>query len=163
MKPIVSKLRRFVSAAGLSVLVFGPAASPALAAPGTMSQIPLYVGPNVEPNVVFLNDDSGSMEFSIMSPEDGGYMWLGPSNSQEEYLYTHPVRTGTNNAGWRGQSYGYGTNGSLSTFSGQPRVVPPPEAMEYCFGNNLTTEEGGGMASMEPQLQQDVLQPWNYL
>ena len=138
-----STLRHFASAAGLTMLVFGPAANPALAAPGAIAQIPLYVGPSVEPNVVFLNDDSGSMEFSLMTPEDGGGMAL----NGQRYLYVHPVRnegSSTNNAStWRGQSYGYGNNGALQTFTGTPRVVPPLEALEYCFGNVLTNNERG--------------------
>ncbi len=136
-------LRKF-SATGLVMLAFLPGISETLAAPGTLSNVPLYVGPNVEPNVVFLNDDSGSMEFSVMTPEDGGYMWLGPNGDEEEYLYTHPVRIegSTSNADWRGQSYSYGGSGSLSTFSGQARVLPPLQAIEYCF-NTLTTQEKG--------------------
>ena len=38
-----------------------------LAAPGTLNQAPLYVGPAVEPNIVILSDDSGSMDWEIMS------------------------------------------------------------------------------------------------
>lgn len=134
-----SKLRRFVSAVGLTALVFGPAASPALAAPGTISQIPLYVGPNVEPNVVFLNDDSGSMEFSVMTPEDSGYLWL----RSQQYLYTHPLRvSGSGNAAWRGQTYGYSNSGNLSTYTGQARVVPTLEALEYCFTTLNEAERG---------------------
>ena len=113
-----SSLRRLVSAAGLTVLVLGPAANPALAAPGTISQIPLYVGPNVEPNVVFLNDDSGSMEFALMTPEDSGELNI----RGQRYLYTHPVRTGTNNTGWRGHTRTLA--GSIPTQGN--RVLSPP-------------------------------------
>ncbi len=42
-------------------------AGPLLAAPGTLDQAPLYVGPAVEPNIVILSDDSGSMDWEIMS------------------------------------------------------------------------------------------------
>lgn len=139
MSFFTSKLRRFASAAGMTVLVFGPAASPALAAPGTISQIPLYVGPNVEPNVVFLNDDSGSMEFSIMTPEDSGYIWV----RNQQYVYTHPVRvSGSNNSAWRGQTYGYSSSGGMSTYTGQPRVAPTLEALEYCFSTLNESERG---------------------
>jgi len=38
-----------------------------LAAPGTLAQTPLYVGPAVEPNIVILSDDSGSMDWEVLS------------------------------------------------------------------------------------------------
>jgi len=38
-----------------------------LAAPGTLDQAPLYVGPAVEPNIVILSDDSGSMDWEVMT------------------------------------------------------------------------------------------------
>lgn len=139
MKNTFFSFLRKLSATGMIILTFLPGISETLAAPGTLSNVPLYVGPNVEPNVVFLNDDSGSMEFSVMTPEDSGYMWLGPNGSEEEYLYTHPVRDGSD---WRGQSYSYTGSGTLSTLSGQARVLPPLQAMEYCF-NTLTTQEQG--------------------
>lgn len=133
-----------LSIAGLVTLTFLPGISETLAAPGTLSNVPLYVGPNVEPNLVFLNDDSGSMEFSVMTPDqDGGYMWLGPSGSEEEYLYTHPVR---NTSSWRGESYSYANSGTLSTLSGQARVLPPLQAMEYCFTTLTTNEKGAWRA-----------------
>lgn len=132
IKPV---LRRYLSVAGLTALIFLPATTQVLAAPGTLAQVPLYVGPNVEPNVVFLNDDSGSMEFTIMAPEDGGAMWLGG----EDYFYTHPTRSGSN---WRGQNYSYSGSGTLSVNNGQARVVPTVEALNYCFGAATTNALG---------------------
>ena len=54
-----------------SLSIFGSVtlllSSSLLAAPGTLDQTPLYVGPAVEPNIVILSDDSGSMDWEIMS------------------------------------------------------------------------------------------------
>lgn len=97
MNKIASTLFRYASATSLTVLVFGPAANPALAAPGILSQLPLYVGSNVEPNVVFLNDDSGSMGYTVMAPEEQGYVFVnkGESGREFSYRFTHPRNTTT--------------------------------------------------------------------
>jgi len=47
-------------------------AGSAHAAPGTLAQVPLYVGPAVESNIMFLNDDSGSMDIETMGPNAEG-------------------------------------------------------------------------------------------
>ena len=39
----------------------------AIASPGALEQSPLYVGPAVESNIMILSDDSGSMDWEIMS------------------------------------------------------------------------------------------------
>lgn len=121
---IASTLFRQISTIGLTVLVFGPAANPALAAPGTLSQAPLYVGSNIEPNVVFLNDDSGSMGFTVMTPGDSGYMWVNEGTSRDYYyMFTHPLADG--------QRY---------TEGGYARVAPTPEgiAASSTVGNTST-------------------------
>ncbi len=46
------------------------------AAPGTLAQTPLYLNTAVEPNIVFLSDDSGSMDWTLMTPEDNGIIYL---------------------------------------------------------------------------------------
>ncbi len=121
MNKIACTLFRYASAASMTMLVFGPAANPALAAPGALSQIPLYVGSNVEPNVVFLNDDSGSMGFTVMTPADSGYMWVNEgegTNREYYYMFTHPrTSTATND-----QRY---TEGSPA----RARVAPTEEAI----------------------------------
>lgn len=150
MKTRIAALRRHALVTALTVLVAAPAADPALAAPGTLSQVPLYVGPNVEPNVVFLNDDSGSMEFTIMAPEDGGAMWL----SGRSYYYAHPTRSGSN---YRGQTYTWAcsnttrcnststSNGFYSVASlsgGQALVVPTEEALASRIGSSAAAATG---------------------
>ncbi|MBL1260538.1 MAG: hypothetical protein COB33_008405 [Thiotrichaceae bacterium] len=60
------------------------------AAPGTLDQTPLYVGPAVEPNIVILSDDSGSMGWEIMSLEHGN----GDSSSATMAFNTTTLVTG---------------------------------------------------------------------
>jgi len=43
--------------------------STAAAAPGTLDQSPLYVGPAVESNLMILSDDSGSMDWEVMTED----------------------------------------------------------------------------------------------
>ncbi len=76
-----------MAAAAVVLALAGLAPLTSNAAPGTLSQLPLYVGPAVEPNVVFLADDSGSMDWSLMTPEDNGLMYL----SGWAYYYSHPA------------------------------------------------------------------------
>ncbi|VAW89070.1 Type IV fimbrial biogenesis protein PilY1 [hydrothermal vent metagenome] len=48
------------------------------AEPGVLEQTPLYIGPAVESNIMILNDDSGSMDWEIMSRDaDNGGRFTG--------------------------------------------------------------------------------------
>ncbi len=69
---------RSVSAAPfvLAMILMCAGSGIAQAAPGTLSQIPLYLNTTVEPNIVFLADDSGSMDWGLMTPEDDGVVWI---------------------------------------------------------------------------------------
>jgi type IV pilus assembly protein PilY1 len=55
------------------------------AAPGTLADSPLFLSNAVEPNVLFLLDDSGSMDWGLMTDEYEGAMFFGCA-----YYYTHP-------------------------------------------------------------------------
>jgi len=74
-----------------SLTIFGSItlllSSSLLAAPGALDQAPLYVGPAVDPNIVILSDDSGSMDWALMTPENSGVIILG----DYAYFYTHPA------------------------------------------------------------------------
>jgi type IV pilus assembly protein PilY1 len=140
--------------AALVGLIFGPAANPAHAAPGAISQVPLYVGPSVEPNVMFVADDSGSMEFTIMAPEDDGAMWLGSGSSKRSYYYNLPTKkiTGTTFStctSWCMQSYTW--NGGYTYQSGTALIVPTVEALDSLSGWSLSEAEATG-----------VWRAWNY-
>ncbi|MEE8428743.1 MAG: hypothetical protein V3S33_04500, partial [Gammaproteobacteria bacterium] len=39
----------------------------AVAAPGNLSNVPLYLGTSAEPNIFFTIDDSGSMDWEVMT------------------------------------------------------------------------------------------------
>jgi len=53
-----------VAACALTLALFQ---AQAFGAPGTLSDQPLYVGPAVEPNIFLLSDDSGSMDWEVMT------------------------------------------------------------------------------------------------
>ncbi len=57
----------------------------ASAAPGTLADTPLFLSNSVEPNVLFMLDDSGSMDWGLMTREDDGLMRIGCT-----YYYAHP-------------------------------------------------------------------------
>ncbi|MDR2876921.1 MAG: hypothetical protein LBV36_02620, partial [Chromatiales bacterium] len=127
MKPITSTLRRFICAVGLSVLVFGPAANPAFAAPGPLAQIPLYIdGASVEPNVVIVNDDSRSMYSSILSPEKNGYLYIVDDNDTPHYINTHSF-----------------TNYVSASGVFTVEIVPTPAALKRCYEDTQTAKERG--------------------
>lgn len=67
-----------------TVALLGPVT--ANAAPGTLSDAPMFLTNPVEPNILFMVDDSGSMDWGVMSPEANGLINLGC-----EYYYTQPA------------------------------------------------------------------------
>jgi len=75
MKQRAYKFRRMLTLLALA-LPFATTSHYTLASPGTLSQTPLYVGPSVEPNIFFMTDDSGSMDYQLLTDEDDGVMWL---------------------------------------------------------------------------------------
>jgi type IV pilus assembly protein PilY1 len=56
------------------------------AAPGTLSDTPMFLTNPVEPNVLFIVDDSGSMDWGTMTSESSGVMNLGCA-----YYYVQPA------------------------------------------------------------------------
>jgi len=73
MKMKFKALRAAATAALLTSSLFSPAV--ANAAPGTLADSPLFLSNSVEPNVLFVLDDSGSMSWGIMAPEREGRMY----------------------------------------------------------------------------------------
>ena len=51
------------------------------AAPGTLSQVPLFVTSSAEPNVMLVIDDSASMDFEVLLPSNDGALWWNTSQS----------------------------------------------------------------------------------
>lgn len=58
----------------------------AQSAPGTLSDSPLFLSNTVEPNILFTIDDSGSMDWGLMTTENSGIMTLGCV-----YYYAQPA------------------------------------------------------------------------
>ena len=77
-------LRTRAVAAVMTCIVFLPATT--LAAPGTLADAPLFLSNSVEPNILFTLDDSGSMDWGLMTPENSGIMTVGCG-----YYYAHPA------------------------------------------------------------------------
>ncbi len=81
--------RRLVLAASAALLL----ATPQLARPGLLNiaSSPLFLGTAVEPNVFFLSDDSGSMDWDIMTIGDDGRMTLVGASASTTYSYVMPA------------------------------------------------------------------------
>ena len=79
--------RSIATALSTGVLVTVATASTTIeAAPGTLADAPLFLTNPVEPNVLFLVDDSRSMDWGLMTRETEGLMLLGC-----EYYYAQPA------------------------------------------------------------------------
>ncbi len=116
-----------------------------LAAPGTLDQTPLYVGPAVEPNIVVLSDDSGSMDLEVMNQGyNGSFYGTQPDGSNPAGAGTIKIRdpNGTDpgdcnvfpapydNGGW----YFYGVrfrNNSLMLWADWNCLVADDEARRF--------------------------------
>jgi type IV pilus assembly protein PilY1 len=71
-----STVKRGLLLTGMTFLVAAPSYSPA--APLDLSSSPLFLGISVPPNILFLGDDSGSMDWNLMTKESDGIMRLPP-------------------------------------------------------------------------------------
>lgn len=76
--------------AGLAITL---SAAQVQAAPGALSQTPLFLAQSVQPNIMFLLDDSGSMNWEVMRRNDGDdgsqYFDFTPNNSTERLELCH--------------------------------------------------------------------------
>ncbi len=81
--------RTYLLAAGLSL---GLASLTLQAEPGPIADSPLFLGTNVQPNVFMMLDDSGSMDWGLMTPESDGIVWLGGL----PYWYAQPAPDNAN-------------------------------------------------------------------
>lgn len=113
------KLRITAGSALLGALGLAPAS--AVAAPGTLADAPLFLTNPVEPNILFMVDDSGSMDWGLMTEEDDGIMLLGCAYyyaqpaADNDYYWTVPTEEGLAARGiaapyggvWRAQNSSY--------------------------------------------------------
>ncbi|MDH3619807.1 MAG: PilC/PilY family type IV pilus protein [Gammaproteobacteria bacterium] len=84
MRASIRKISITAGSALLGALSIAPAT--ALAAPGTLSDVPLFLTNPVEPNILFMVDDSGSMDWGLMTEEDDGIMFFSCA-----YYYAQPA------------------------------------------------------------------------
>ncbi len=98
-RPAVRKLRQL----GHVLLALGLALVPVASKAGdlSLSSAPLFLGTSVEPNVTFVNDDSGSMDWQILVTQGGqGTMTLDGSqfsgDSSQRYVHVFCQADGTN-------------------------------------------------------------------
>lgn len=87
-------------------------AQPSLAGPLSLSPSPLFLGTSVEPNVFFLSDDSGSMDWDIMTLGNEGRIDLVGADQTTTYSYAFP-----------GADNNYGSTSSIG------RILPSEEAV----------------------------------
>ena len=90
------------------------------AAPGTLEQTPLYVGPAVESNIMLLNDDSGSMDWEAMTKDwNNGGLFSASQPDGSNPADAGPVKhrdsddNGTANCGF---NYLYGVEFGSNTY-----------------------------------------------
>jgi type IV pilus assembly protein PilY1 len=73
---------------GLASGLLALSVSQAYAAPGVLAQLPLFLATPVQPNIFFLLDDSGSMNWEVLRRSDGGsgstYLDYTPDYNNEE-------------------------------------------------------------------------------
>lgn len=60
----MSRKKQFIAGIASILMVLQPLT--VVAAPGTLSQDPLFIGTNVQPNIFFVLDDSGSMDWEVL-------------------------------------------------------------------------------------------------
>ena len=85
MKTKTTHFRAAASAALLTCTLLGP--TTARADLGTLADTPLFLSNSVEPNILFMLDDSGSMDWGLMTPENSGIIDLGGC----DYYYAQPA------------------------------------------------------------------------
>ena len=90
----------------LPILFLSPLAT--IAAPGTLSNSPLFATTSAEPNILFVLDDSGSMDWEVMAntdsgvyevttnPATGGSIWWFFYNHWDQMIYTYINQIGDN-------------------------------------------------------------------
>ncbi len=86
MKKYIKTIIRYITA-GMLLIPLTMAYTSVQARPGTLANIPLFLSTGVDPNVVFLSDDSGSMDWGLMTDETDGIIYL----SGLPYWYATPA------------------------------------------------------------------------
>ena len=122
VKTMKTLLRKFTGTKVLKLFLCVPLSTPLFAVPLDLADNALEVVTNIEPNIMILHDDSGSMDWGIMTYEpDGGTFHLG----EDRYFYTHPDP---------------GATGSSPAIN-DDAVVAPTE--EFLASQGLASPQGG--------------------
>ncbi|MFB4205092.1 Type IV pilus biogenesis factor PilY1 [wastewater metagenome] len=121
---IISK-RRLTRMVG--ALALGVAVGNASAAPGTLANAPLDTGITVPPNIMFLLDDSGSMDWDHMPTDRARTLY---PNASDEWVYIDPTPSEAEE--WRELCSAY------NTMAFDPSIDYSPWAGEDDDGNTLS-------------------------
>ena len=97
---------------------------PSLAGQLSLSTSPLFLGTSVEPNVFFLSDDSGSMDWDIMTLGNQGRIELVGADRTTTYSYVLP-----------------GADNNYAWSSSNGRILPSEEAVQAT--SNMPTDTYG--------------------
>lgn len=108
--PLFRAARQLGIVVATALLVAAPAR--VLATPLDLSSAPLFVAATVQPNIFFLADDSGSMDWNLMTSESGGQMQLTGCTSRT-YSYIFPQ-----------------ADNNYAANSGNGRILPSQEAVD---------------------------------
>lgn len=123
-KPLTHKLLS-AAAAGLLSLCSAQLAAATL----NIAKNALEISTGVDPNIMLLTDDSGSMDLGLMTPEARGEIYLGGTANTNAYKYTHPDPGATGN-------YPAPNRGSFS----RDNVVP---TQEFLDAGGVAAPQGG--------------------
>ncbi|RMD80039.1 MAG: hypothetical protein D6809_02220 [Gammaproteobacteria bacterium] len=151
-------MRKLLSALIAALWVAVPGVAPA--APGTLAQSPLFLSSAVEPNVMFLLDDSGSMEWETMVagapsglPLLGGwtgnyYLFPAANNGLDQgYLPWHPYvapSASADPAGWMAR------NADFNRLYYNPQVTYRPWPGRDAGGQPLYQDASPTSAPVDP-------------
>ncbi len=87
-RPVLRALHKLDRWAAPVLLVAAPAV--AIAAQFTFATSPLFLTTSAKPNVVFLTDDSSSMDYGVVTSENNGVLAVTNGACSHEYRYPHP-------------------------------------------------------------------------
>ena len=112
-------IRKLRIMAGSALVVLTPGT--VVAAPGTLADTPLFLTNPVEPNILFMVDDSGSEDWGLMTEQRDGILDLGRASyysqpaADNDYYWVVPTEEALANYGiaapyggvWRAQNFDY--------------------------------------------------------
>jgi len=114
---MLNNIQKLIHSLALSAVVFGAGFNNANAANLSISNIPLFLGNAVQPNIYFLLDDSGSMDWEILMNAHWSTQSYDPDSRRDGSFFSSDVNTldtdglprifGMSNANYRNMAYLY--------------------------------------------------------